>query len=257
MDSRERGVRRVENLASALEVTKTDTILLVEDDAEIGELISRYLGAHQIDVVAATDGGVMDAALAARDFDLLILDLNLPGEDGLSICRRLRAARDLPIVIVTAQGEDIDRIIGLEMGADDYIVKPFNPRELLARIRSVLRRSRIIAQKEQPSGRYYLFDGWRVDVMAHQVTAPSGSRVVLTGAEFDLLYVLCERPNRVLTRDQLIDLTHGRTEGPFQRSVDVLISRLRQKLESDPKNPRLIQTVRSEGYIFQPRVERA
>lgn len=239
-------------------VTKIDVVLLVEDDSEIGELISRYLETHQIDVVLVGDGRAMDAALATRDFDLLILDLNLPGEDGLSICRRLRAERDLPIIIVTAQGEDVDRIVGLEMGADDYMVKPFNPRELLARIRSVLRRAHAAPRNGQSAGgRYYLFCGWRVDVMAHQVTAPSGMKVAMTSAEFDLLYALCERPNRVLTRDQLIDLTHGPTAGPFQRSIDVLISRLRQKLEADPKNPKFIQTVRSEGYLFAPQVVRA
>jgi two-component system, OmpR family, response regulator len=240
------------------DVTKTDAILLVEDDVEIGELITRYLATHQIEASVVTDGRAMDATLAARDFDLVILDLNLPGEDGLSICRRLRDGANLPIIIVTAQGEDVDRIIGLEMGADDYLVKPFNPRELLARVRSVLRRSRSATQTKEPTGgRFYQFEGWRVDIMAHQVTAPTGMKIALTGAEFDLLYALCERPNRVLTRDQLIDLTHGPTASPFQRSIDVLISRLRQKLESDPKNPKLIQTVRSEGYMFAPQVLRA
>jgi two-component system OmpR family response regulator len=240
------------------QVTKTDAILLVEDDAEIGELIARYLENQQIETVVVVDGRAMDAALARRAFDLLILDLNLPGEDGLSICRRIRDGRNLPIIIVTAQGEDVDRIIGLEMGADDYVVKPFNPRELLARVRSVLRRARAsAASREAAGGRFYLFDGWRVDIMAHQVTAPSGTKIALTGAEFDLLYALCERPNRVLTRDQLIDLTHGQQGNPFQRSIDVLISRLRQKLESDPKNPKFIQTVRSEGYLFAPLVLRA
>jgi two-component system OmpR family response regulator len=239
-------------------VTKTDAILVVEDDAEIGELIARYLETHQLEVKVVANAGEMDAALAQREFDLLLLDLNLPGEDGLSICRRLRDGANLPVIIVTAQGEDVDRIIGLEMGADDYIVKPFNPRELLARVRSVLRRARAsVAPREETFGRFYLFDGWRVDIMAHQVTAPSGTKVAMTGAEFDLLYALCERPNRVLTRDQLIDLTHGPTASPFQRSIDVLISRLRQKLESDPKNPKFIQTVRSEGYLFAPQVVRA
>lgn len=238
--------------------TKVDVVLLVEDDAEIGELISRYLSGNQIEVVVVGDGRAMDAALAGREFDLLILDLNLPGEDGLSICRRVRAAQNLPMIIVTAQGEDVDRILGLEMGADDYMVKPFNPRELLARIRSVLRRAHAaVPSAEGAVGRFYLFSGWRVDIMAHQVIAPSGMKVAMTGAEFDLLYALCERPNRVLTRDQLIDLTHGPVAGPFQRSIDVLISRLRQKLESDPKNPKFIQTVRSEGYLFAPQVVRA
>jgi two-component system OmpR family response regulator len=238
-------------------VKTIDSILLVEDDAEVGYLISRYLSTHQSEVVVVTDGKAMDAALSSGAFDLLILDLNLPGEDGLSICRRVRAELNLPIIIVTAQGEDVDRIVGLEVGADDYVTKPFNPRELLARIRSVLRRTQAAPRSKNGSGReLYLFCGWSVDVSARQVTAPSGMKVAMTAAEFDLLYALCEHPNRVLTRDQLINLTHGRTPGPFERSIDVLISRLRQKLEIDGKNPKLVQTVRSEGYMFTPQVVR-
>jgi two-component system OmpR family response regulator len=233
------------------------TTLLVEDDAVIGELVLQYLSAHDIEVVVVTDGEAMDRVLADRCFDLLILDLNLPGESGLSICRRIRAGKGLPIIIVTAQGEDVDKIVGLEMGADDYVVKPFNPRELLARIRSVLRRSEAPIQAEQASIRQlYLFSGWSVDIFAREVSAPSGMKVAMTGAEFDLLHALCEHPNRVLTRDQLIGLTHGSKSGPFERSIDVLISRLRQKLETDPKSPRLIQTVRSEGYMFSALVIR-
>jgi two-component system OmpR family response regulator len=232
--------------------------LLVEDDAEIGDLISRYLKANQFDVVVVMDGAAMDAALAERAFDLLILDLNLPGEDGLSICRRLRAERDLPIIIVTAQGEDVDKIVGLEMGADDYVAKPFNPRELLARIRSVLRRASAADPIEAGSARQvYRFSGWTVDLAAREVVAPVGMKVAMTGAEFDLLHALCEHPNRVLTRDQLISLTHGPTAGPFERSIDTLISRLRQKIETDVKNPKLIQTVRSEGYMFTTPVTRS
>ncbi len=233
------------------------SLLLVEDDAEIGALIKRYLGANQIDVEAVESGDAMDAALARREFDLVLLDLNLPGEDGLSICRRLRRERTLPIVIVTAQGEDVDKILGLEMGADDYITKPFNPRELLARIRAVLRRSSANdSPTEQNARQTYRFAGWRVDVTAREVVAPSGSKVAMTAAEFDLLYALCEHPNRVLTRDQLIGLTHGPVEGPCERSIDTLISRLRQKMESDIGAPRLIQTIRSEGYLFAAQVAR-
>ncbi len=234
----------------------TASVLLVEDDAEIGELISRYLKANQIDVATASDGAAMDAALAEGAFDLLILDLNLPGEDGLSICRRLRAEKRLPIIIVTARDEDVDKIVGLEMGADDYLGKPFNPRELLARIRSVLRRA---GGADQPlaARQIYRFSGWRVDILAREVAAPNGSKVAMTGAEFDLLHALCEHPNRVLTRDQLINLTHGPTAGPFERSIDTLISRLRQKIEADVKSPKLIQTVRSEGYMFSTQVARS
>jgi two-component system OmpR family response regulator len=237
-------------------VKASTSILLLEDDVEIGELISRYLQSNQIDVVVVHNGAAMDAALADCAFDLLILDINLPGEDGLSICRRLRAQRDLPIVIVTARGDDVDKIIGLEMGADDYLAKPFNPRELLARVRSVLRRAKTVDQVE-PRRHVYRFAGWSVDVSAREVAASNGTKVAVTGAEFDLLHALCEHPNRVLTRDQLIGLTHGPTEGPFERSIDTLVSRLRQKIELDAKNPKLIQTVRSEGYIFSTQVTRS
>jgi two-component system OmpR family response regulator len=236
-------------------VTKNASILLVEDDVEIGELISRYLKSNELNVVCSRDGAAMDAALGESPFDLIILDLNLPGEDGLSICRRLRAERNVPIIIVTARNEDIDKILGLEMGADDYLAKPFNPRELLARIRSVLRRATQPIPVDSPR-ETYRFSGWTVDLAARDLVSPENAKVALTGAEFDLLHALCEHPNRVLSRDQLIGLTHGPTEGPFERSIDTLVSRLRQKIESDAKNPRLIQTVRSEGYIFSTQVSR-
>ncbi len=232
------------------------TVLIVEDDPEIGGLISRYLGENNVDSVIVANGAKMDAALASRAYDLMILDINLPGEDGLSICRRVRAKNNIPIIIVTAQSEDIDKILGLEMGADDYLVKPFNPRELLARLRAVLRRSEGRSDVAEATHRYYMFAGWRVDILAREVLAPCGIKVAMTGAEFDLLYALCENPNRVLTRDQLINMTHGPSAGPFERSIDVLISRVRQKIEADSKNPTFIQTVRAEGYIFSPQVTR-
>ncbi|MFV0279179.1 MAG: response regulator [Rhodoblastus sp.] len=238
-------------------MTEVASVLLIEDDSEIGALISRYLGANQFFVTTVENGAAMDEALRRRTFDLVLLDLNLPGENGLSICRRLRRENAIPIVIVTAHGEDVDKIVGLEMGADDYIAKPFNPRELLARIRAVLRR----ATSDQPSiadmqRQVYRFSGWRVDVTAREVVAPSGTQIAMTAAEFDLLYALCEHPNRVLTRDQLIGLTHGPVEGPHERSIDTLISRLRQKMETDQCAPRLIQTIRSEGYMFTAQVSR-
>jgi two-component system OmpR family response regulator len=236
-------------------MTHVASILLVEDDIEIGSLISRYLETNEFEVVVVRDGVAMDAALAERSFDLMILDLNLPGEDGLSICRRLRAERTLPIVVVTARGEDVDKILGLEMGADDYLTKPFNPRELLARIRSVLRRATAV-ETTNSSRQVYRFAGWTLDLAARDLVGPDGTKTALTGAEFDLLHALCERPNRVLSRDQLIGLTHGPTEGPFERSIDTLISRLRQKIEVDPKTPKFIQTVRSEGYIFSAQVQK-
>lgn len=237
--------------------TRQLSVLIVEDDAEIGELVSMYLASQDIVVELATNGAEMDERFRTGAYDLLLLDLNLPGEDGLSICRRVRSEREIPIIILTAQSDDIDKILGLEMGADDYIVKPFNSRELLARIRAVVRRSHAPNADEPKTGRdAFTFSGWRVDLVTRQVTAPSGTRVAMTGAEFDLLHVLCESPNRILTREQLINMTHGPTTGPFERSIDVLISRLRQKIEDDPKKPSLIQTVRAEGYIFAAKVAR-
>ena len=232
------------------------SILLVEDDAEIGALISRYLQANQMSVTLVENGIAMDAALATEGYDLVLLDINLPGEDGLSICRRLRGEREIPIVMVTAQGDDTDKIVGLELGADDYIAKPFNPRELLARIRAVLRRSSEHVARSGETKQVYRFAGWSVNVSAREVVAPAGMRVAMTAAEFDLLYALCEHPNRVLSRDQLLGLTHGPVEGPAERSIDTLISRLRQKIEIDAKSPKLIQTVRSEGYMFATQVAR-
>ncbi|QGM96828.1 response regulator [Methylocystis parvus] len=239
-------------------MSNRSAVLLVEDDAEISELISLYLENNGMSVTRLATGEGLDAKLTGGAFDLLILDLNLPGEDGFSICRRVRAAHDIPIIIVTAQGEDVDKILGLEMGADDYVVKPFNSRELLARIRAVLRRAEPQSQAAGtlPS-QSFLFLGWRVNLLSREVVSPSGIKVAMTGAEFDLLHAFCENPNRVLTRDQLINMTHGPTAGPYQRSIDVLISRLRQKLEKDPKNPAMIQTVRSEGYMLSAPVSRA
>lgn len=234
------------------------SVLLVEDDAEIGELISRYLENNAMAVTVVPSGSEMDGKLASRRFDILILDLNLPGEDGFSICRRVRATLDMPIIIVTAKSEDVDKILGLEMGADDYIVKPFNPRELLARIRAVLRRTEPPNRVDDGAPRQaYQFLGWRIDLLSREVVSPMGMKVAMTGAEFDLLHALCENPNRVLTRDQLINMTHGPTAGPYERSIDVLISRLRQKIEKDPKNPSIIQTIRSEGYMMSATVIRA
>jgi two-component system, OmpR family, response regulator len=233
------------------------SVLLVEDDAEIAELISRYLENNGMAVTRIPNGASVDAKLAGGAYDIVILDLNLPGEDGLSICRRVRAAHGIPIIIVTAQGEDVDKILGLEMGADDYVVKPFNSRELLARIRAVLRRAEPQNRIDPPSSNQaFQFQGWRINLLSREVVSPTGAKIAMTGAEFDLLHAFCENPNRVLTRDQLINMTHGPTAGPFERSIDVLISRLRQKLEKDPKNPTVIQTVRSEGYMLSAPVTR-
>lgn len=233
-------------------MSRSPHILLVEDDREIATLVARFLRGHDYRISTVTNGREMDACLRAGRFDLVVLDLMLPGEDGLSICRRLRDTGALPIIMLTAKGEEIDRILGLEMGADDYLAKPFNPRELLARIRAVLRR---ISPAEEIGGDSVLaFCGWTLDKAQRRLFNPAGERIALTGAEFDLLLAFCERPRRVLSRDQLLDLTQGRAAGPFERSVDVLVSRLRQKMERNPREPELIQTIRSGGYMFSPEI---
>lgn len=231
-------------------------ILLVEDDREISALVARYLRDNDCRVAVAVDGREMDRRMADADFDLIVLDLMLPGEDGLAICRRLRRDARIPIVMLTAKGDELDRIIGLEMGADDYLAKPFNPRELLARIRAVLRRSG--SEIEPPTTttlRRHVFCGFVLDVLARRLESPEGAEIALTSAEFDLLQVLVERPGRVLSRDRLLDLTQGRVAGPYERSIDILISRIRRKTEGDPHHPELIKTVRSGGYMFTAEVE--
>lgn len=229
-------------------------ILVVDDDREIRDLTARFLRKHGYRVDTAANGREMDTQLANGRFDLIVLDLMMPGEDGLSICRRRRADGAIPIVMLTALGEETDRIVGLEMGADDYLPKPFNPRELLARIKAVLRRSAAAssaaAQPIAPAGRRLSFEGWSLDLARRELFDPSGALVILTAGEFDLLAALAERPHRVLSRDQLLDLTRGREAGPFDRSVDVQLSRLRRKVETNPGEPALIKTVRGGGYMF-------
>jgi two-component system, OmpR family, response regulator len=233
-------------------------ILVVEDDREISALVAKYLRANECRVSVAGDGREMDRVLAESRIDLIVLDLMLPGEDGLSLCRRLRAASAVPIVMLTAKSEEIDRIIGLEMGADDYLPEPFNPRELLARIRAVLRRRMTEpVSTSGPAGQTIAFAGWQVNLALRELLSPEGAKVAVTGAEFDLLHAFCERPGRVLSRDQLLDLTQGRVAGPYERSIDVRVSRLRQKIEQDPREPEFIKTIRSGGYLFTPQVERS
>lgn len=232
----------------------TPHILIVEDDRDIGLLVAKYLRANEMRVSIADNGRAMDRILADTRISLIVLDRMLPGEDGLSICRRLRAGSDIPIIILTAQGDEVERIVGLEMGADDYLGKPFNPRELLARIRAVLRRRDDATVSTVAQKRSYKFAGWSLDGTMRRLYDPKGARVELTGAEFDVLLVFCERPGRTLSRDQIIDLTQGREAAPSERSVDILVSRLRRKLERDPKDPELLQTIRSSGYLFSPEV---
>lgn len=206
-------------------------------------------------VSIAGDGDAMAAELRRRQADLVILDIMLPGEDGLALCRRLRAETTVPIIMLTAMGEETDRIVGLEVGADDYITKPFSAREVLARIRSLLRRA-AYAPEAKPL-RPLRFEGWRVDPIRRQVYSPENARVAMTTAEFDLLLAFCHNPGRILTRDELLSLSHTGLAGPVQRTVDVHVSRLRQKIEADPKDPRMILTVRLGGYLFTPQVTEA
>jgi two-component system, OmpR family, response regulator len=231
-------------------------VLVVEDDVEIGALIARYLQSADYRVSVVTDGSGMYRLLADSRVDLIVLDLMLPGEDGLSLCRRLRTTSQVPIIILSARGEDVDRIIGLEMGADDYLSKPFQPRELLARIKAVLRRKTGTESIPKLTNCKLMFARWELDCSLRQLRDPTGTRVSITGAEFELLQAFCEHAGRVLTRDQLIDLTRGRITGPFDRSIDVLVSRLRQKIEHNSRSPEFIQTIRSGGYLFTPKVER-
>jgi two-component system OmpR family response regulator len=234
------------------------SILVVEDDRETRALIAKYLSSNTFAVTTATNGSEMARAMAGRRVDLLILDVMLPGEDGLSLCRKVRAESQTPIIMLTARGEDIDRILGLEMGADDYLAKPFNPRELLARINAVLRRQAANPAVSATHGATALtFLGWRIDFRLRELRNPAGARVAMTSAEFDLLRTFCERPGRVLSRDSLLDLTQGRKFGSFERSIDVLVSRIRRKIEPDPQDATVIKTVRSCGYMFTPMVDMA
>jgi two-component system, OmpR family, response regulator len=236
--------------------TASPHVLVVEDDRETRALIAKYLRANACNVTTAIDGREMARAIADHRVDLLILDVMLPGEDGLSLCRKVRAESQLPIIMLTARAEDVDRILGLEMGADDYLAKPFNPRELLARINAVLRRQAAAQTVIAINGGTALaFLGWRIDLRLRELRDPAGARVAVTGAEFDLLRTFCERPGRVLSRDSLLDLTQGRSAGSFERSIDVLVSRIRRKIERDPQEPTLIKTVRSGGYVFTPTVD--
>ena len=226
-------------------------LLVVDDDAELRELIDQYLSGQGFEVETVEDGVAMDERLAAAQFDLIILDLMLPGEDGLSIAKRLKSDADIPIVILSAQGDDVDRIVGLEVGADDYLPKPFNPRELLARIRAVLRRTAGQPRTFEVDDERFRFGTYTLDVPAHRLTR--GDEVIaLTSGEFDLLLVLVRHPNRVLDRDRILDLLTGAERSPFDRSIDVRVTRLRSKIEVDPSNPKYIKTVWGKGYMFCP-----
>jgi len=230
-------------------------ILVVDDHREIRDLVSRALSKDGFRVSTAADGRAMRKILADSRIDLILLDLMLPGEDGLSLCRSLRAESNIPIIMLTAKGDEVDRVVGLEMGADDYLAKPFGSRELIARIKAVLRRSR--GRPTSPPDhrpKHYRFERWRLDTGARELQRDDGVIVPLSTGEYDLLLAFVERPRRVLNRDQLLDLARGRTANALDRSIDTQVSRLRKKLERDPGEPRIIKTVWGGGYMFTPEV---
>ena len=231
-------------------------ILVVDDDREIRDLLSRFLEKQGMRVTAARDAREARRVWPLGRYHLVVLDLMMPGEPGLDFARWLRGQSEVPIVILTAMGEETDRIVGLELGADDYVAKPFNPRELLARIRAVLRRATGEGAAKEPPAKVIRFAGWTLEPGRRRLLNPDGAEISLTGGEYELLLVLVERPNRVLTRDMLMDLLRGRQAGPFDRAIDVAVSRLRRKLEDDGRNPSLIKTVRGGGYVLAATVER-
>jgi len=236
---------------------ETARILVVDDDADIRRMLSDYLGGHGYRVSAVSDGAAMRAQLERELPDLVLLDLSLPGDDGITLARQLRARHNVGIIMVTGSSEPVDRIVGLEVGADDYIGKPFDPRELRARIKSVLRRVQQAGTASAPataaaSDKHVAVGALRLDLAAHRLFDGAGAEVVLTAMEFDLLKAFVEHPNQVLSRDQLLSLTRDRSWEPFDRSIDIRITRLRRKIEADSDNPRLIRTVRGAGYMYVP-----
>lgn len=229
-----------------------ERILIVDDDPDVRESMGEYLQGHGFEVALAENGEAMRKAFAAARPDVVLLDLKLPGEDGLSLARWLRAEHDVAIIMVTAAGEVVDRVVGLEVGADDYIAKPFDPRELRARLSSVLRRAKGRAGPAASAGKRVKVGRCSLDLQTHQLFGADGEELPLTGMEFDLLRVFAERPNQVLSRDQLLTHTRNREWEPFDRSIDIRIARLRKKIEADPAKPKVLKTVRGSGYIFIP-----
>lgn len=232
-------------------------ILLVDDDPQIRSLLRDYLQQFSFDCIAVGDAEALRRELVGSTFDLVILDVMLPGEDGLSLCQWIRARSRVPVLMLTARGESVDRVVGLEMGADDYVVKPFEPRELVARIRSILRRSgeQLGAfEADTVAGEVVRFANWLVNRTTRELQSAEGLVVPLSNAEFRLLWTFIERPRRVLSREQLLDAARGRSVEAFDRSIDLLVSRLRQKLGDDPREPTMIRTIRGEGYLFDCKV---
>lgn len=246
----------INGLMETATITVNPHILVIDDDREIRELLARYLERQHFRVTAVRDAREARRIWPTTTFQMVILDLMLPGEGGLDFARWLRAESDVPLLMLTALGEENDRIIGLELGADDYVSKPFNPRELLARMRAVLRRASEAGEKRESGSKTLFFNGWTLESARRRLLNPDGTEVPLTGGEYDLLVALLDRANKVLTRDMLLDLLRGRQAGPFDRAIDVAISRLRRKLEDDGRHAQLIKTVRGGGYVLAAEVTR-
>ncbi len=244
-----------------MESPNQTTVVVVDDDVEIRELVGKFLSQHQLNVLLAENGEELFTILENNTCDCIVLDVMMPGDDGFEVCRKLRASSQIPVIMLTAVTDDTDKIIGLELGADDYLTKPFNPRELLARIKAILRRhpNQAVATEtinaQGPAGTCYLFEGWRLDKEARNLTASDDVEISLSTGEYDLLIAMVQNSGRVLNRDQLLDMTKNRSAGPFDRSIDIQISRLRQKIEANPKKPKLIKTVRGGGYMFTAKVK--
>jgi two-component system OmpR family response regulator len=232
-------------------------VLIVDDDHDIRLLLSDFLERNGLQVWQAADGESMWQSLQSQPVDMVVLDLNLPGTDGIALCRELRTTSNLPVIMLTARTSPIDRIVGLETGADDYVCKPFEPLELLSRIRSVLRRVTLAAAGEYDvrEPRRMRFSGWTLELTARHLLDPRGVVISLSGAEFRLLKLFLDRPNRILSRDAIMEHMHGRESGPFDRSIDLQVSRLRQKIEENSKMPTLLKTIRNEGYLLASAVE--
>lgn len=246
-----------------MDLQNTAKLLIVDDDAEIRQLLGQFLNKYGYEVVLAHNGSTMLEALAKAAIDLVILDIMMPGEDGFELCRRVRKTSHVPILMLSAVGEETDRIVGLEIGADDYLSKPFNPRELLARIRAILRRSEGFGESLpesrktilRPAQTHYYFNDWQFDMAMRRLISPEGLEIDLTSGEYTLLTVFIENPQCILSREQLLECTHNRNAGPLDRTIDVQVSRLRQKIEEDPKAPKMIKTVRGGGYLFTAKVQ--
>ena len=230
-------------------------ILVVDDDQRIRQMLTRYFEQEGYRVSVAADGPAMRAQLN-NSVDVILLDVVMPGEDGLTLAREIRASSDVGIIMLTGRGDVLDRIVGLEVGADDYIAKPFHLREVLARVKSVLRRREPPTMQSGSADEVIRFEGWRLDVVRRQLVSPTGEDVALTSGEFDLLAALARHPGRVFGREALMDLTRGRSLEAFDRSIDAQVARLRKKIEADPKNPMLVKSIRNVGYVFTGKVDR-